>query len=100
MLVYNVTTQMDEAVHIDYLQWVRNVLAPAMMETGCFLNFKILRLLEPDSSPAVTLAIQYELDGIGSFDDFQVNFMAEMQQLAAQQWGDQVNSFSSLLEML
>ncbi|MEN9600367.1 MAG: hypothetical protein RL596_2691 [Bacteroidota bacterium] len=57
MLVYNVTTKVSSAIHHDWLAWMQKIHIPAVMQTGCFTEYKILRLLDIDDSEGPTYAI-------------------------------------------
>ena len=100
MIVYNITSQVEETNATGWLQWAREVLIPAMMQTGCFVDFKIWRLLQPGLPETATFAIQYELTEICHLEDFQTKFQGDIEQLTSLKWGDRYVSFSSVLELI
>ena len=44
MILYNVTVSIDNSVHEDWLQWMRSIHIPQVMETGCFIESRISRV--------------------------------------------------------
>ena len=45
MIIYNVTVNIDESIHEEWLLWMKNVHIPDVMETGHFLENKICKIL-------------------------------------------------------
>ena len=50
MIVYNVTIKIANAIHADWLQWIKEEHIPEVIQTGCFTHATILRLLEVDDT--------------------------------------------------
>ncbi|MCF8283394.1 MAG: DUF4286 family protein [Sphingobacteriales bacterium] len=47
MVLYSVTVNVADEVHEEWLQWMREVHVPDVMNTGCFVSNKIMRLKDP-----------------------------------------------------
>ena len=48
MIIYNLTINIDESVHNDWLEWMKSNHIPDVMRTGMFKENKLLRLLGDD----------------------------------------------------
>lgn len=69
MVVYNVTVNIEEDVEKDWINWMKTVHIPEVMQTGCFNGHKFLRLLnENPEATGVTYAIQYFLDSVAELN--------------------------------
>jgi hypothetical protein len=100
MIIYNVTTQVNWAIHEDWLPWMKAELIPRIMATGCFSNFRIVKLLEVDDSDGPTYAVQYSCDSPERFHEYVRQHAPKLRQLMAEKWGDQFHSFRSLMEVV
>lgn len=61
MVLYSVTVNVADEVHEEWLQWMREVHVPDVMNTGCFLSNKIMRLKDPIQD-GNTYSFQYFAD--------------------------------------
>ena len=59
MIVYNVTIKIDLDVHDIWVRWMKEDHILRVMETGCFVSFKMYRILEEDQSDGIAYAIQH-----------------------------------------
>ena len=55
MIIYNVTVSIDQSIHEDWLQWMKEIHIPEVMETGFFLENKVCRLMVSFSVNSKTL---------------------------------------------
>ena len=59
MLLYNETIGIDKDVEQEWLQWMRSVYMPAMMNTGMFSDSKIYRILHDNDDGTISYSTQY-----------------------------------------
>lgn len=59
MIIYNVTINVEEAVHHPWLEWMKNKHIPDMLATGKFSSAKMCQVLVEEEMGGVTYAIQY-----------------------------------------
>ena len=59
MLIYNVTINIDESIHDEWLIWMRDKHIPDMLKTGKFSHAKMVRVLVEEDSGGGTYSIQY-----------------------------------------
>ena len=45
MIIYNVTIKVEAQIADEWLQWLLNEHIPAVIQTNCFVEYKVLRLL-------------------------------------------------------
>ena len=64
MYIYNVTINIDETVHDEWLQWMRNKHIPKVLETGKFIKAKMCLVMVQEEMGGVTYSIQYTTDSL------------------------------------
>ena len=71
MILYNVTVKIDRTVHDEWLEWMRTVHIPEVMNTGFFTKNLMMRLLDPPADEeGITYAIQYYCKNIGALKPY------------------------------
>ena len=101
MIVYNVTIKVDLDVHDLWLRWMKEEHIPEVMQSGCFTECKILKLLtEAEDNDGVNYAIQYTAPNLGSYHQYRDEFAPALQAKTKAKYGDDVLAYRSLLEVI
>ena len=100
MYIYNVTTQVKEYIHVEWLEWMRNDFIPEMIATELFSYYRIVKILDIDESDGPTYAIQYFTDSRAKYDQFVQLYSNKFSQKAIEKWKDKIFSFRSLMEVI
>jgi hypothetical protein len=100
MIIYNVTTKVSWAIHEQWLHWMQQEFIPLMIKTGCFVEYKILRLLEIDEEDGPTYAIQYCAVTAKDYEVYFHKHALSLQQLSLKKWGEQTVAFGSVMKVL
>jgi hypothetical protein len=100
MIIYNVTTKVGWAVNDPWLRWMRDEYIPLMLNTGCFFESQILRLLEVDEDEGPTYAIQYFAHTTSDYRKYIQQYAARLRQQSHDKWGEQIVAFRSVMEVL
>ena len=58
-IIYNVTINIEESVHDQWLIWMKNKHIPDMLATKKFSSAKICKVLVDEDMGGITYAIQY-----------------------------------------
>jgi hypothetical protein len=98
MIIYNVTVNINHAVHDQWLKWMKDKHIPDVLATGLFVDHKIYRLIGDEQSGGVTYAVQYSCLTMEDYIAYRDRFAAGLQQDALQLFGDQFTAFRTLLE--
>ncbi|WP_367186859.1 DUF4286 family protein [Maribacter confluentis] len=61
MFIYNITTNIEEAYHTEWLQWMKQVHIPEVLSTGKFLSAKFTKVLVEEDMGGETYSIQYSV---------------------------------------
>jgi len=97
MIIYNVTVKIDLDVHDLWLRWMKEEHMPRVMETGCFVDKKIYRVLQEDETEGITYALQYFANGIADYFNYKENFAADLQKEGLDLFPGKYTAFRTLL---
>ena len=100
MIIYNITTKVEKQIADDWLQWMLNEHINDILETKCFVDFKLVRLLDVDDSEGPTFAVQYFAESKADYNRYIQLHSSEMRKRSFEKWGDQFISFRSVMEVV
>jgi hypothetical protein len=100
MIIYKVTIKAENAIAGAWLQWMKEEHIPDVINTGCFNNATILRLIEVDDTDGPTYAIQYKAESKADYNRYIQLHAHEMRKKVSDKWGNQVVAFRSVLEVV
>ena len=100
MMVYNVTLKIDSSIHADWLVWMKTIHMPEVMESKCFTECRLLRLLETDESDGPTYAAQYTCNSREEYDTYINEFGPALRKASIDRWGQKFIAFRSIMELV
>jgi hypothetical protein len=78
MILYNVTVSIDQSVHQEWLQWMRETHIPEVLATGCFLESRLSRI-QGEEEGGVTFSVMYLAPSQEKYDEYQQVFAPKLQ---------------------
>lgn len=99
MIIYNVTINIDSSVHEEWLKWMKEIHVPEVMNTGCFLEKKFLKLIGEEESDEITYAIQYTCNSINDFYEYEKLYAPQLRAKHNEKYKDKFVAFRTLLEI-
>jgi hypothetical protein len=100
MIIYNVTVNVENGCHDEWLNWMQHVHIPEVMACGIFTGHRILKVLADEDSGGKTYAIQYNCNSMEDYDTYIKNFAPALRQKTISLFGEKVVAFRTLLETL
>jgi hypothetical protein len=100
MIIYNVTVNIDDSVHDEWLHWMRNVHIPDVMNTGMFLESRMLKVLGDEESGGSTYSIQYTCKSMNEFRQYEEVFAPALRAEVNVKYKDKFVAFRTLLEVV
>ena len=100
MIIYNLTINIDESVHDDWLEWMKTNHIPDVMRTGMFKENKLLRLLGDDQSGGFTYCVQYTCENMESFQQYEDIYAPALRGEYNNRFKDKFVAFRTLLETI
>lgn len=99
-VIYNVTIKINEDIHQEWLQWMKNIHIPDVMNTGCFESFKVTKIVEDPDDQGIGFAIQYVAYSILTLEKYMATFAKKLQEEHSQRYAGQYVAFRTVLEVL
>lgn len=59
MYIYNVTLNVDESIHDEWLQWMSDIHIPEVLRTGKFTKALLSQVLIQEDMGGITYSVQY-----------------------------------------
>jgi hypothetical protein len=98
-IIYNVTLNVDDSVHQEWLDWMRNIHIPEVLQTGLFTDHRLLKMISEEDT-GTTYAVQYMLDDIKHFLTYSEKFAPALRQKVLDKFGEKVLAFRTLMEIV
>lgn len=99
MIIYNVTLNVDESIHDEWMLWMHNTHIPEVLATGLFSSAKMLRLLTRQADETgETYAIQYLADSLENYLTYQEKHAPSLQKKTLDKYGNKLLAFRTLME--
>jgi DNA gyrase inhibitor GyrI len=70
------------------------------MNTGCFVEYKMVRLLDIDDSEGPTYAVQYFADTMDDYQKYVTQHAPNFRKASTDKWGDRFIAFRTLMEVV
>lgn len=96
MIIYNITINIDNDVHDEWLQWMKNVYIAEAMSSGCFIENKICKVLVEEDQ-GTTYSLQFSCNTMGDYETYKAQHAPRMQKLAGR-YANKLVAFTTLLQ--
>lgn len=100
MILYNVTTNIDESVHHQWLQWMQQKHIPEVLATGKFTSARLVRVLVEEEMGGLTYAIQYTTDSKETLQRYYDEDAPRLREEGARLFGNKMLAFRTELEFV
>lgn len=70
MYIYNVTINIEESIHREWLKWMTSEHIPAMLATGKFMKALMTKVIVEEEMGGVTYSVQYTTDSKRTLDKY------------------------------
>ncbi len=99
MIIYNVTINIENDVREEWLQWMKTKHIPDVMDTGCFIENKICKVLV-DEEQGTTYSIQYTCENMDRLKEYQQHHAPRLQKEVADKYANKFVAFRTVLEII
>lgn len=100
MIIYNVTTNIHESVHDQWMIWMQHKHIPEMLATGRFSSAKMARVLIDEEMGGVTYSVQYTTDSREILQQYYQKEAPALREEGEKLFGDKMLSFRTELEVI
>ena len=98
MILYNVTVNIEDSAHSEWLEWMKTSHIPDVMRTGMFIDYRMLRLLGDEGSGGHTYSVQYTLESMEKFQQYEDIYAPTFRGEFNNRYKDKFVAFRTLLE--
>ncbi|MEG0851473.1 DUF4286 family protein [Flavobacterium plurextorum] len=100
MIIYNVTTNIHESVHDQWLKWMQEKHIPEVLATQKFSSARIVRVLVEEEMGGITYSVQYITDSRATLEKYYLEDAPKLRQEALELFADKMLSFRTELELI
>ncbi len=100
MYIYNVTTNIDEAAHDEWLTWMNETHIPDVLATGKFLNAKMCKVLVDEEMGGVTYSVQFTTIDKKTLEKYYKEDAPRLREDASKLFAGKFVSFRTELEII
>ena len=100
MILYNVTVNIDDSVHDEWLEWMRSKHIPDVLSTGLFLESKLYRIRTENEEEENTYSIQYFLRSMDDYKIYQKEYAEKLQFEHTEKFKDKFVAFRTIMELV
>jgi hypothetical protein len=99
-IIYNITTIIDHSAHEEWLHWMKEVHIPDILNTGLFIDHKIMRILEDHNPDGITYAVQLMAESYSHYSQYLEEHAPRLQQYTKNKFDGRYASFRTLMKVV
>ncbi|MDZ4666122.1 MAG: DUF4286 family protein [Bacteroidota bacterium] len=99
MFIYNVTVNISDDVHTEWVKWMRETHMPDVMKTGCFVDNQMVKVLYVEDE-GHTYSLQYKFLEMGDIELYQKEHAPALQADHTKKFKDKYTAFRTLLQVI
>ncbi|MDR9447930.1 MAG: DUF4286 family protein [Psychroflexus sp.] len=99
MYIYNVTINVEESVHEEWLDWMKKDHIPDMLNTGKFKNADLIRVNVQEPTGGITYAVHYKAESKAELEDYYENYAQQLRNEGSK-FKDKVVVFRTELDVI
>ncbi len=100
MIIYNVTVKVENEIHDEWLQWMKEKHVPDVLASGYFSDCRICRVISMQDTDGVTYAFQYDCESTAVLHQYQVKAAPKLKQDVIDKYGGKFVAFRTLMEVV
>ena len=100
MIYYNVTINIHESVHDQWLDWMQNKHIKDVIATGKFSSARMVKVLVEEEMGGLTYAIQYTTDSKETLQRYYNEDAPRLREEGAKLFGDKMLAFITVLVLV
>ena len=100
MIIYNVTSNVDDSIHEKWMAWMMEDHIPKIMATDKFYKVKIVKVLGDEQHGGTTYSVQYFADSREKLNEYYNDHSPKLRAESACLFGDKILQFRTELEII
>ena len=99
MIIYNVTINVDESIHDEWLIWIKEHI-PKVLATGKFTEAKLTKVLIEEEMGGTTYSVQYRAKSREALDAYYREDAEKLRTEGLKKFADKMLAFRTELEII
>ncbi len=99
MIIYNVTINVDESIHDEWLIWIKEHI-PKVLATGKFTEAKLTKVLVEEEMGGTTYSVQYRAKSREALDAYYKEDAEKLRTEGLKKFADKMLAFRTELEII
>jgi hypothetical protein len=99
MYIYNVTINIDDAVHKEWLTWMETHILE-VLNTGKFISAKLTEVLVEEEMGGKTYSVQYTTNSRKDLENYYKEDAENLQMQSLKKFGDKMLAFRTELRLI
>lgn len=99
MIIYNVTINVDESIHDEWLIWIKEHI-PKVLATGKFTEAKLTKVLVEEDMGGTTYSVQYRAKSREALDAYYKEDAEKLRAEGLKKFADKMLAFRTELEII
>lgn len=100
MIIYNVTINIHESVHDQWMQWMQEKHIKDVLATGKFTTAKMVKVLIEEEMGGQTYSIQYTTDSKETLEKYYTEDADRLRMEGLKLFGDKMLAFRTELQLI
>ena len=100
MIYYNVTINIHESVHDQWLHWMQNKHIKEVLATGKFTSARLVKVLVEEEMGGITYSVQYTTDSKETLQQYYDQNAPRLREEGIRLFGDKMLTFRTELELV
>lgn len=100
MIIYNVTVNVDESIHNQWMSWMTEKHIPEMLGTGKFSKALMTRVMVQEDLGGITYSVQYTCSSRELLDEYYRKDAEVLQKEGFALFGNKFGSFRTELQVI
>jgi phosphoribosylamine-glycine ligase len=100
MIIYNVTINIHESVHDQWMEWTQKKHIPEVLATGKFTAARMVKVLVEEDMGGFTYSIQYTTDSKETLEKYYQEDAPRLREEGSKLFGDKMLAFRTELELI
>lgn len=100
MYIYNVTIKLTWQIHDEWFKWMKEKHIADVLNTQCFTDYKMVRLLDVDEDEGPTYAVQYFCNSIAEYELYINKYATNLRQDGLDKFGNSFIGFRTLMQIV
>lgn len=100
MYIYNITTNVDESIHKEWVDWMEGTHIPDILATGNFYKALMTEVMVKEEMGGITYSVQFTSKSREKLEKYLLNEDQKMQDEVMRLFGNKFGTFTTVMKIV